>query len=191
MMDRPYLGTTACIDPQMVRIFMVCEKPPEKAQDYFYSSSDSLYVKNTVDAFNSAGIKVTDINDIISRGVYLTIAVKTPVKETLVPLGIIREQSRILEMELKMFPNIKAILLMGDTAIKALNCIALNSKKARIIPAGPTYKIRKGEFFYNGIRVFPSYLQTGKNFLIEKSKRQMVAEDIKNAFNLLEDEQTG
>jgi len=84
-----------------------------------------------------------------------------------------------------MFPNLKARLQMGDTAIKALNCMALNSKKTRVIPTGPTYKIRKGEFFYNGIRVFPSYLQTGKNFLIEKSKRQMVAEDIKNAFSLL------
>ena len=182
---------TACIDPQRVRIVMVCEKPPEKAEDYFYSSSDSLYVKNTVDAFNSAGIKVMDINDIISMGVYLTVAVKTPVKETPVPLGIIKEQSPILEKELKLFPNIKAILLMGDTAIKSMNCIALNSNRKRVIPAGSTYKIRKGEYYFDGIRVFPSYLQTGRNFLIEKSKRQMVAEDIRNAFNLLGEGQPG
>lgn len=186
MTNRPYLGITAGIDPQRVRIIMICEKPPEKAEDYFFSSSDSLYVKNTVDSFNSAGIKVNDINDIILKGVYLTVAVKTPVKETPIPFAIIKEQSHLLEKELNLFPNIKAILLMGDTAIKSMNCIAQNSNNERVIPAGSTYKIRKGKFYFNGIRVFPSYLQTGKNFLIEKSKRQMVAEDIRNAFSLME-----
>ena len=51
-------------------------------------------------------------------------------------------------------------------------------------PAGSTYKIRCNEYYFSGIRVFPSYLQTGKNFLIEKSKRRMVAEDIGNAFRV-------
>jgi hypothetical protein len=31
------------------------------------------------------------------------------------------------------------------------------------------------------VRVFPTYLQTGKSYLIEKSKRKMIAEDIKTA----------
>jgi uracil-DNA glycosylase len=57
--------------------------------------------------------------------------------------------------------------------------------KTRTIPAGSTYKIRKEKFYFGAIRVFPSYLPTGKNFLIEKSKRQMVAEDIKNAFKIV------
>lgn len=186
MTNRPYLGITAGINPQRIKIIMICEKPPEKAEDYFYSSSDSLYVKNTVAAFNSANIKVRNINDIILKGVYLTVAVKTQVKETPIPLDIIKEQSSLLEKELNIFPDVRAILLMGDTAIKAINCISQRSRKGRVIPAGPTYKIRKGEYYFNGIRVFPSYLQTGKNFLIEKSKRQMVADDIKNAFAIVE-----
>lgn len=42
----------------------------------------------------------------------------------------------------------------------------------------PTYKIRGGEYYFRGARVFPSYLQAGPSFFIEKSKRRMIAEDI-------------
>jgi len=70
---------------------------------------------------------------------------------------------------------------MGDTAIKAMNYIAKRNIRKRIIPSGSTYKIRKNKYFYKHARVFPSYLQTGKSYLIEKSKRKMIAEDIKAA----------
>jgi len=173
------------VAPQRVKIIMVCEAMPDKEQDYFYSSQDSLFMVNTVDAFRSAGQQVKDINDIVERGVYLTVAVKSPREGQVVPAAVIEENSYILEEELKQFPNVRAILLMGDAAIKAINYISLRRNRMRAIPAGSTYKIRKGEFYFNGIRIFPSYLQTGKNFLIEKSKRAMVAEDIKHAFKLL------
>lgn len=165
---------------------MICEALPEKKADYFYSSRDSLYVTNTLTAFNSAGIEVKNIDDIINKGVYLTVAVKASRVGLTIPSEIIREHSYALEEELGMFPRVKAILLMGDAAIKALNFISHRETKARVIPSGSTYKIRKGKFYFRNIRVFPSYLQTGKNFLIEKSKRRMVAEDIRNAFKLLE-----
>jgi len=74
---------------------------------------------------------------------------------------------------------------MGDVAIKAMNYIARRDIGKAVIPGGSTYKIRKNQFFYGATRVFPSYLQTGKNYLIEKSKRRMIAEDIKAAFELL------
>jgi uracil-DNA glycosylase len=70
---------------------------------------------------------------------------------------------------------------MGDTAIRAMNYIAKRNIGKPIAPSGSTYKIRKGEYFYKQFRVFPSYLQTGKSYLIEKSKRKMIAEDIKTA----------
>jgi len=101
-----------------------------------------------------------------------------------VPTKIIENYSALLEQELNMFPNIKAILLMGDTAIKAINVLARRVSKKRVIPAGSTYKIRGGKFYFGSIRLFPSYLPTGKNFLIEKAKREMVTEDIKNVFKL-------
>lgn len=77
-------------------------------------------------------------------------------------------------------------LLMGDTAIRVMNALSLRTTRKRVIPSGPTYKIRTGEFWYGSVRVLPSYLQTGKSYLIERSKRKMVSEDIANAINLAE-----
>jgi len=176
----------AKIDPKKVRIIMVCEALPKNEQDYFYSSGNSLYITNTIEAFKSAGIEVSSVDDIIDKGVYLTVAVKATRSGLTVPAEVIQKHSYALEEELNVFPNVKAILLMGDAAIKALNLISQRASKTKTIPGGSTYKIRKGEFYFKNIRVFPSYLQTGKNFLIEKSKRTMVAEDIRNAFKLLE-----
>ncbi|MFZ2456074.1 MAG: uracil-DNA glycosylase [Candidatus Altiarchaeia archaeon] len=176
----------AGVDPQKIRVVMICEALPENMGDYFYSSTDSLFVVNIIKAFDGAGVMVKNINDVVRKGVYLTVAVKEPRKGLTVPTEVIEKYSDSLEEELRMFPNTRAILLMGDAAIKALNCITLRVNKKRAIPAGSTYKIRGGKFFFGNIRVFPSYLPTGKNFLIEKAKRKMVAEDIRNAFILLE-----
>ena len=41
-----------------------------------------------------------------------------------------------------------------------------------------TYKLRNSEIYYKGIRVMPSYIMTGGNILIEKSKVTMATEDI-------------
>jgi uracil-DNA glycosylase len=114
----------AAVDPAKVRVVMIAEALPENPADYFYSSSDSLYVTNTLEAFNSAGIKVNTIDDVIKQGVYLTVAVKAPREGLVVPSDVIREHSYVLEQELNQFPEIKVILLMGDAAIKALNTIS-------------------------------------------------------------------
>jgi uracil-DNA glycosylase len=86
--------------------------------------------------------------------------------------------------ELALFPSVKSFLLMGDVAIRALNSIARRSGQGRVIPAGSTYKIRGREYTFRGARVFPSYLQAGPAFFIEKSKRKMIAEDIAAALAL-------
>ncbi len=91
----------------------------------------------------------------------------------------------LLEQELALFQNKKVILLMGDTAIYAINCIAKRNGQSRPIPAGSTYKIRGGIYEYNGVRLFPSYLQAGPSFYIEKSKRRMIAEDIAAELKLI------
>ena len=46
--------------------------------------------------------------------------------------------------------------------------------------------MRQGEYWFEGKRGFPSYLQTGKSYLIERSKREMIAADLKAALALLE-----
>ena len=47
-----------------------------------------------------------------------------------------------------------------------------------VIPSGATYKLRATPFYHGSIRVMPSYIITGSNLLIEKSKVRMITEDI-------------
>jgi hypothetical protein len=76
-------------------------------------------------------------------------------------------------------------MLMGDFAIKAINYIWKRKYNEKIIPAGSTYKIRDGVFESRGIRFFPSYTQTGDSFGLEKSKVEMIKEDLGNALEII------
>ena len=175
-------------DPRKISILMIAEAMPERAEDYFYSSLNSLYVLNTLSAFQQAGFPVRSIEDITALGVYLTVAVKEPRPGISMPRELIERYVPALEAEIAQFPNLKVILLMGDVAINAMNLITKRHTGKRCIPAGSTYKIRDQEYFFEGMRIFPSYLQTGKNFLIEKAKQRMVADDLRRAFAWLEQE---
>ena len=99
--------------------------------------------------------------------------------------GPIKECSLILEAELALFPNVQVFMLMGDVAIRAVNYIAKRNGEERVIPPGSTYKLRGPEYFFQGRRALPSYLQAGPSFFIEKSKRRMIAEDIATALSLV------
>ncbi|MFQ6127104.1 MAG: uracil-DNA glycosylase family protein [Candidatus Heimdallarchaeota archaeon] len=177
-----YVVSNVEITPDKIRMVMISEAPPQDASDYFYAQDDPFYVQTTVQAFNDAGLDVSSIEDVLNLGVYITTAIKCAKTSYSISSKTVENCSlRILENEIDLFPKIKAILLMGDTAIKAMNYIGKRNTGKRIIPSGSTYKIRKDKYFYKQLRVFPSYLQTGKSYLIEKSKRKMIAEDIKAA----------
>jgi uracil-DNA glycosylase len=170
------------VDPGKIGTLMISEAPPEDLGDYFYASGNPFFVQTTVQAFNDAGFNVASMKDILELGVYVTTAVKCGKTSYSISSKTIDNCSvRVLENEIGLFPKAKSILLMGDTAIKAMNYVAKRNTGKAIIPSGSTYKIRKGKYFYNQLKVFPSYLQTGKSYLIEKSKRKMIAEDIKAA----------
>jgi len=168
-------------EPERIKIIMISEAPPEDPSDYFYAANNPFYLQTTVQAFNDAGLDVSSMKDISDLGIYITTAVKCVKIGYSISLRTIEKCSRMLEREIDLFSNTRAILLMGDTAIKAMNYIAKRNVGKRVIPSGSTYKIRRNEHFYKHMRVFPSYLQTGKSYLIEKSKRTMIAEDIKAA----------
>lgn len=178
----PYLD----INPEKIKIIMISEVPPLDPKDYFYSSGNPFYMETTKQAFNDAGHPINSINDILNLGVYITTAVKCAKTGSSISTDTIKECSFILEEELKLFPNAKAYILLGDVAIKSFNYISKRNTNKPTIPNGSTYKLRSQSFFYEDKRVFPSYIITGKNFLIEKSKRKMIAEDIKNAFELIQ-----
>ena len=76
---------------------------------------------------------------------------------------------------------------MGDFAIKAVNYIYKERYKKPAIKSGSTYKIRNHDYILGNIRFLPSYTQTGNSYNIEKSKRKMIADDIKRAFCYLKD----
>jgi uracil-DNA glycosylase len=173
------------VDPTKVSIILVSESAPAELADYYYAGGEALFEKTTVLAFQDAGANVSSIQDILDLGVYLTTAVKCGKTGYGIATGTIKQCSCLLEQELALFPNVQMFLLMGDVAIRAVNYIARRNKEPRVIPAGSTYKIRGGEFYFRGRRAFPSYLQAGPSFGIEKSKRRMIAQDIAAALALV------
>jgi uracil-DNA glycosylase len=173
------------VDPQAIKIILISEAAPAAPGDYYYASGNPLFQQTTVQAFRDAGAAVSTIRDILDLGVYLTTAVKCGKTGYGIQTATIQECSLILERELALFPAVRVYLLMGDVAIRALNYIAKRQGLGRVIPAGSTYKIRGREYTYRGVRLFPSYLQAGPSFFIEKSKRQMIAEDIRAALALV------
>jgi uracil-DNA glycosylase len=173
------------IEAAKISIVMIAEAAPPNPADYFYAPGDPLFQQTTVQAFNDAGVKASTIAELVGLGVYFTTAVKCGKTGYGIQAGTIKECSFILEKELALFPNIQVYLLMGDVAIKALNTIAARAGEKRVIPAGSTYKIRGQPYYFRDKRAFPSYLQAGPSFFIEKSKRKVIAEDIAAALDLV------
>ena len=173
------------VKPEAIAVVMISESAPAQPGDYYYAGGASLFQQTTVQAFNDAGAHVSSIQDIVNLGVYLTTAVKCGKTGYGIKAATIDECSRILEKELALFPGVKVFMLMGDVSIKAINAIARRAGEKRVIPAGSTYKIRGQPYFFRGARAFPSYLQAGPSFFIEKSKRKVIAEDIAAALSLV------
>lgn len=173
------------LDPDHVSIVLISEGPPPDPADGYYAKGDPLFARTTVLAFQDAGAEVSSMRDILDLGVYCTTAVKCPKVGPAIGKATVGECSHLLERELAQFPRAAVYLLMGDAAIGAVNAIARRWGEPRPVPAGSTYKIRGGDFRLRGIRLFPSYLQAGPAFFIEKSKRRMIAEDIAAALALV------
>jgi len=166
------------LDPELIDLVMVSEAAPSSPRDWFYAGSDALFAQTTVQAFRDAGEDVSTLSDVLDLGVYLTTAVKCGKTGYGISTQTVKRCSGLLEVELGLFPSASVLLLMGDVAIKAVNAIARRNGEPRVIPSGPTYKLRGGEYSFRGMKVFPSYLQAGPAFFIEKRKREMIAEDI-------------
>lgn len=171
--------------PEKIYAIMINEVVPEKEKDDFYHNLNSQYLLDTILLFKKAGINVNSINEILNLGIYITNAVKIPKKESIIQKSYIEKSIPYLEKELSLFPNIKVIMLMGDVAKKSFNIIAKNNTGKNIIPSISTYKLRKSEIYYNNIRLIPSYIMTGKNILIEKSKFEMASEDISIMYKII------
>ena len=166
------------LDPASIRAIMINEVvPADPAQD-FYGESGEEYLSTLLPLFRQAGLDVQSISDVLRLGVYITNAVKTPKAAYAVESASIDTSLPFLEAELALFPNVQVILLCGDVAKKMVNAIVKKATKKNVIPSGATYKLRSGTYFWGSVRVIPSYIITGGNLLIEKSKVRMITEDI-------------
>ncbi len=173
------------IDPLMIKAIMINEVVPSDASQDFYGVPDADYLKTTIPLFQGAGAKVNSMQDILQMGIYITNAVKTPKTEYAIEKSSIEDSLPYLEAELSLFPHVKVIMLMGDVAKKAFNMITKKATKKNVVSAVSTYKLRTTEIYYNGIRVMPSYIMTGGNILIEKSKVAMATEDIATMLEII------
>ena len=173
------------IEPETIQAIMINEIVPSCPEDDFYGKPDSAYMSTTIPLFRKAGIEVNSIQDILDHGIYITNAVKTPKSEYAVSKESIEDSLPYLEKELALFPNVKVIMLMGDVAKKAFNMICKKATKKNAVPSISTYKLRNTEIFYNGIRIMSSYIMTGQNILIEKSKFEMASKDIETMYRLI------
>lgn len=173
------------IDPLTIRAVMINEVVPSDPLQDFYGAPDADYLKTTIPLFQKAGAEAASIQDILQMGIYITNAVKTPKTEYAIDKSSVENSLPYLETELSLFPNVKVIMLMGDVAKKAFNRITKKATGKNVIPAVSTYKLRGSKIYYENIRVIPSYIMTGGNILIEKSKVSMAAEDIATMFQII------
>ncbi|TFU94421.1 uracil-DNA glycosylase [Barnesiella sp. WM24] len=173
------------IESEKIRAIMINEIVPIDSDDDFYGRPDSAYMSTTIPLFRKAGIEVNSIQDILNLGIYITNAVKTPKSGYSVSKDSIEESLPYLEKELELFTNLQVVMLMGDVAKKAFNMISKKATKKNAVPSMSTYKLRNTEIFYKEIRIIPSYIMTGQNILIEKSKFQMASEDITLMYRLI------
>ena len=173
------------VNPEIIQTIMINEVVPSSPEEDFYGKPDSAYMSTTIPMFRKAGIEIGSVQDILNNGIYITNAVKTPKSEYAVSKESIEDSLPYLEKELALFPNAKVIMLMGDVAKKAFNMICKKATKKNSVPSISTYKLRNTEIFYKGIRIIPSYIMTGQNILIEKSKFEMASKDIETMYRLI------
>ncbi len=166
------------INPEKIQAIMINEVVPVDPKQDFYGDDNADYLKTTIPLFQKAGLPISSISDILEMGVYITNAVKSPKYEYTIEKSSIENSLPFLEKEINLFSNVKVILLMGDVAKKSFNMITKKSLKKNIVPSISTYKLRGTEIYYGSIRVMPSYIMTGGNILIEKSKFEMASQDI-------------
>lgn len=171
-------------DPAKVKLVLISECAAADSNDNYFGSPDSLYDKTTLEAFALAGLQLPTIEALADHGIQVTTVLREPKGNQKITSAMIKDAVPTLEAELEQYPHAGVYMLMGDVAIAAINHIARTRFGKRAIPAGSTYRIRSGEFYLGGIRVFPSYLQAGPAWYIEASKRAMVGEDLRTALRI-------
>lgn len=167
------------VNCQAVRLLLLTDGyPPDPHQHFVFSDVETLAWQNTRGILSSLGVEANSFQEVLDHGVLITPSLDIVVPPKVTAVETARAAER-LEALLRLLPNLAAIGLMGDVAIATFNQMHRQAAGRRLIPPGSTYKLRRQDFFWGKVQVFPSYLHTGKSYLIERSKRRMVADDMK------------
>ena len=92
------------IDPLTIKAIMINEVVPADPLQDFYGAPDADYLKTTIPLLQGAGAKVTSIQDILQKGIYITNAVKTPKADYVIDKRSIENSLPYLEAELSLSP---------------------------------------------------------------------------------------
>jgi hypothetical protein len=172
-----------------VRVVMILGAPPSNQTKPLTAPGGSARSR-AFQSFRDAGYDVTTMEDIRDLGVHVTPAVKCPKLGYGLKPETITNCSFLLDAELAMFPNIRSILLMGDTAIRAINEIAERRYGFPAIPTGSAHKVKGHEYRLGDISLFPSYPQTGRDISVENDHQEVIAVDIRNAIAIADESTT-
>lgn len=173
------------IDPTTIRAIMINEVVPTNPLDDFYAHPNAEYAQSASFLFEKAGVPFASPRESLEVGIYLTNAIKWPKDASTVSKELIQRSVPILEQELALFPHVQVIMLMGDVAKKCFNAISKKRTGHNAVPSGSTYKLRATEIECEGVRIMPSYIMTGGNILIERSKIDMIADDIARMWKIV------
>lgn len=61
------------IAPETIRAIMINEVVPSCSEEDFCGKPDSVYMSTTIPLFRKAGIEVDSVQDILNRGIYITV----------------------------------------------------------------------------------------------------------------------
>ena len=171
-----------------IHTVFVNETVPIHLQDDFYGDEYGEYATSIHYLFQDTPLANLTPKQLLKQGIYITNVLKNPKTQSQISTEDLRLYASVLQEELSWFVNCQHLFLMGDVAIRAYTIINRMQGKKRIIPAGSTYKLRKQPFWDGEMRIVPSYIMTGKNLQIEKSKVTMIREDINSVLNCAEEE---
>lgn len=122
-----------------MRMVMISEAPPQDLAQGFYALGVPRHLQTTLPAFARAGTPVSSMLDLLHLGVYITPASRCGKMGYAVSAAAIKSTCwQILERRPSTSQSVRAVLLMGDEAIKAFDYTTRGRTGRRAIPSGPT-----------------------------------------------------
>jgi hypothetical protein len=160
--------------------------PEEPHEHYIYSDPANVAWQNTRSLFAEAGVTVRSYQDLLDQGVLMDPCLDLIRPGRISPWHIRYGAVRISEW-LTRLPQLRAIGLMGDVAIRCFNEMARPrwASARRLLPGDANYRMQGNRFFLGRIEVFPTYLHTSATFPLERAKQKALADDMERLVHYL------